>query len=123
MTSEPINIRTTLTLTAEGEAPQTLCETGQMLTKEDKVLLRLGERRIQIEGDRVLIRQGYQISLDRNKETPLDYPTPYGTLSMKVRTKRLEISPDRMKVRARYALYTNGERLHYVDMKLKTERI
>lgn len=121
MTSAPIKIKYTLTLTAEGEQPETLQGEGECLRRDGKILLKLGERRFQIEKDRVLIRQGYQIDLDKSAETDLLYPTPYGTLSMKVKTKQLTVSEDA--VFARYGLYTAGQLLHYVEMKLKTERI
>lgn len=121
MTSESIKVLATLTLTPEGEAPETIRESGEMLFKEDKALLKMGDRRIQIERDRVLIRQGYTIELRADRETALDYPTPYGVIAMKVKTKKLEISADRRKVKARYSLYSAGERLHDIEMKLKTE--
>ena len=121
MTSESIKVLATLTLTPEGEAPETIRESGEMLFKEDKALLKMGDRRIQIERDRVLIRQGYTIELRADRETALDYPTPYGVIAMKVKTKKLEISADRRKVNARYSLYSAGERLHDIEMKLKTE--
>ena len=121
MTSEPIKVLATLTLTPEGEAPEIIRESSEMLFKEDKALLKMGERRIQIERDRVLIRQGYTMELRTDRETALDYPTPYGVIAMKVKTKKLEISADRRKVKARYSLYSAGERLHDIEMKLKTE--
>lgn len=121
MTSEPIKIFVTLTLTPEGDKPEILRESGEMLLKEDKALIKMGERRIQIERDRVLIRQGYLLQLRRDGETALDYPTPYGVLAMKVRTHKLEISADRRKVKAKYSLYSAGERLHDIEMKLKIE--
>ncbi len=121
MTSEPIKVFATLTLTPEGEVPEIIREQGELLTKDAKVLLKMGERRIQIERDRVLIRQGYTIELRPEGETALDYPTPYGVLSMKVRTKKLEISADRRKVKAKYSLFSAGERLHDIEMKLRIE--
>lgn len=121
MTSESIKVLATLTLTPEGEAPETIRESAEMLFKEDKALLKMGERRIQIESGRVLIRQGYTIELRTDRETALDYSTPYGVIAMKVKTQKLEISADRRKVKARYSLYSAGERLHDIEMKLKTE--
>lgn len=121
MTSEPIKVFATLTLTPEGESPEVIREDGEMLFKEDKALIKMGQRRIQIEKGRVLIRQGYLLELRQDGETALDYPTPYGVLAMKVKTKVLEISADRRKVKAKYSLYSAGERLHDIEMKLKIE--
>ena len=121
MTSEPIKVLATLILTPEGEQSETICQSGEMLFKEDKALLKMEQRRIQIEKDRVLIRQGYTMELRQGAETALDYPTPYGVLAMKVKTKKLEISADRRTVSAQYTLYSAGERLHDIEMKLKTE--
>ena len=121
MTSQPIDIRVTLTLCPEGEAPETICEQGKQLCRDGKILLQFGERRIQMEKDRLLIRQGYTLELNKNKETDLLYPTPCGTLSMKVKTKTLTVMSDGAE--AKYALYTNGQLIHYIAMKLKTERI
>ena len=121
MTSAPIKIKYSLTLTAEGEAPETICGEGEQIEREGKTLIKLDDRRFQIEKERVLIRQGYQLDLDKHKETQLLYPTPYGTLSMKVRVKQLKISDGA--IYAIYALYTGGQLLHYVEMNLKTERI
>lgn len=121
MTSKPINVFATLTLTPEGEAPEIIREQCQLLTKEGKTLLKMGQRRIQIEKDRVLIRQGYTLELRLGTETALDYPTPYGVLSMKAKAKKLEISANRLKVKAKYSLFSAGERLHDIEMKLKIE--
>ena len=121
MTSKPTNVFATLTLTPEGEAPEIIREQCQLLTKEGKTLLKMGQRRIQIEKDRVLIRQGYTLELRLGTETALDYPTPYGVLSMKAKTKKLEISANRLKVKAKYSLFSAGERLHDIEMKLKIE--
>ena len=121
MTSKPTNVFATLTLTPEGEAPEIIREQCQLLAKEGKTLLKMGQRRIQIEKDRVLIRQGYTIELRLGTETALDYPTPYGVLSMKAKTKKLEIAANRLKVKAKYSLFSAGERLHDIEMKLKIE--
>ncbi len=123
MTSKPIDIRFCLTLRAEGEAPEELTGTGERMERDGKTLFRLGDKRVQVEKERVLVRQGYTLDLDKNRETDLLYPTPYGTLSMKVKTKKLDVSPDGATVYAKYALLTAGNLIHYVEMTLKTERI
>lgn len=121
MISEATKITVTLSLKAEGEPPEILTEKGEMLFQGEKALIKMGKRRFQIEKDRVLIFGGYTLELRKDKETPLDYPTPYGTLSMKVQTKKLDISADLKRIEAKYSLYSAGERLHDIEMKLKTE--
>ncbi|MBR5782930.1 MAG: DUF1934 family protein [Clostridia bacterium] len=102
--------------------PDTICENGTLLSRGDKALLKLTQRRIQIEKKRVLIFQnGYTLELNCDKETDLLYPTPYGTLSMRVKTKKLNI--DGENISAKYALYTADSLIHYVTLKLETERI
>ncbi len=121
MTSEPTNVKVTLSLKPEGEEKQVISEKGTLLSQKEKVLVKMKERRFQIEKDRVLIFGGYTIELTKDRETKLDYPTPYGTLSMSVKTKSLDISADKKTVTARYSLYSAGQRLHDIEMKLKTE--
>ena len=121
MISETTKVMVTLSLKPEDEKPEFLKEKGEMLFRGGKVLIKMGQRRFQIEKDRVLIFGGYTIELQKGRETPLDYPTPYGTLSMKVKTEKLDISADFAEVEAKYSLYSAGERLHSIEMKLKTE--
>lgn len=123
MTSKPIKVHMTLRLTPVGEAPEEICTEGTLLTKEGKSLLQYEDKRIQIQSDRVLIRQGYLLELCPGKETSLSYPTPYGELSMKVQTKHLKVREDHRQVEALYALYTNGQLIHKINMKLKLEEI
>ncbi len=113
----------TLRLTPVGEAAEVIKAEGTLLTVEGKSLLQYEDKRIQIQPDRVLIRQGYLLELCPEKETALLYPTPYGQLSMSVQTKALNVSKDHRQVEALYALYTNGELIHKINMKLKLEEI
>lgn len=106
-----------------GEEAQVIRTEGTLIERGDKSLLQFEERRIQIEEQRVLVRQNYVIELRRDRETALIYPTPYGDLSMSVRTKHLEVSPDKRGVDALYALYTNGEMIHKIRMNLKLEEV
>ncbi len=121
MTSEPTNVKITLSLQPEGESEQIFSERGVFLSQKEKALVKMDKRRFQIEKDRVLIFQGYTIELRKDRETNLDYPTPYGTLSMSVKTKKLDISADLMTVTAKYSLCSAGQRIHDIEMKLKTE--
>ncbi len=119
MTSKNINVR--LTLTPVGEAPERITAAGTLLERGGKSLVQFEDRRIQIEPRRVLIRQNYLLELCPGQETKLLYPTPYGELSMSVRTNLLEVSKDRRRVDALYTLYTNGEMIHKIRMNLKLE--
>ncbi len=121
MTSEPTNVKVTLSLKPEGEEKQVISEKGTFLSQKEKVLVKMKERRFQIEKDRVLIFGGYTIELTKDRATNLDYPTPYGTLAMSVKTKSLDISADKKTVMAKYSLYSAGQRLHDIEMKLITE--
>ena len=123
MTSKNTKVNITLTLTPVGEAAEVIRREGTLIERGDKSLLQFEDRRIQIEAGRVLVRQSYVIELRLDKETALLYPTPYGDLSMSVRTKHLEVSPDRRRVDALYALYTNGEMIHKIRMNLKLEEV
>lgn len=118
---EPTNAKVTLWLKPEGEKAETFSEKGTVLSQKEKVLVKMKERRFQIEKDRVLIFGGYTIELTKDRETNLDYPTPYGTLAMSVKTKMLDISADKKTVTAKYSLYSAGQRLHDIEMKLITE--
>lgn len=106
-----------------GEQPEVILTEGTLLEREEKSLVQFEDRRIQIEAGRVLIRQQYLLELHPTEETKLLYPTPYGELSMTVRTNVLEVSTDRRKMDALYALYTNGEMIHKIRMNLKLEEI
>ena len=123
MTSKNTNIKIHLSLTPVGEKAEIIEADGTLLEREGKSLVQFDEKRIQIEPERILIRQNYVLELRKDRETALLYPTPYGDLSMSVRTKHLEISQDRKKVDALYALYTNGEMIHKIRMNLKLEEV
>ncbi len=123
MISKSTDVNITLTLTPVGEAAEVISAKGTLIERGEKSLVQFEDRRIQIESGRVLIRQNYVIDLCLEGETTLLYPTPYGELSMRVRTKHLEIAPDRRRVDALYALYTNGEMIHKIRMNLKLEEI
>lgn len=123
MISKNTKVNITLTLTPVGEEAQVIRTEGTLIERGDKSLLRFEDRRIQIEEQRVLVRQNYVIELRPDRETALIYPTPYGDLSMSVRTKHLEVSPDKRGVDALYALYTNGEMIHKIRMNLKLEEV
>lgn len=116
MTSKPIDI--TLSLQPENETPEIIEGKGEYLYRDGKTLLRLQDLRIQIEKDRLLIRRGYVLTLDPNKTTALEYPTPYGTLSMEVKTKKLVFSPGGNHICADYALYTNQKYIHTIHLSL-----
>ena len=119
MTSKNIKIR--LMLTPVGEQAEVILTHGTLMERDEKSLVQFEDRRIQIEAGRVLIRQQYLLELCPEKETDLIYPTPYGDLSMKVRTNLLEVAQDRKQVNALYTLYTNGEMIHKISMNLKLE--
>lgn len=116
MTSKPIKLF--LSLTPKGEKAEIIRCEAEMLERDGKLLVRTEDMRVQIDTDRVLIRRDYQLDIDPTRNTPLDYPTPYGVLSMEVQTESLTVSADRRRVEGDYTLLTNHQPIHTIHLTL-----
>lgn len=116
MTSEPIKV--CLLTHPVGEDENRIESEGTFGWRGDKAFLKFGDMRMTIEPNRLYILNGYALDLDPNRETALDRPTPYGIMKFTVRTRILEVSPDRRKVSALYDLYTNGQAVQRVRLSL-----
>ena len=118
MTSKATDVRVVLTMRENG-VPERTEHDGTLTRQAGKALVKFDKNRVWIERGRVIVSRGYTLTLDPTRPTALDYPTPYGTLSIEVRTKKLNVTPDLQGVQAAYELWTAGRLASELEMNLQ----
>ena len=110
--------RTELTIRshAADDPPAVTREQGTLTRRDGDLRIRTDSASYWISAEKLIVYKKYALTLDPKRETVLEYPTPYGTLHMTVRTKRYKA--DHGRVAASYDLLTEGKVAESINIEL-----